>query len=161
MPIIIVPLFAPCSSARYEPVMNDAYAPVGAVRQRFLLAPPPPRWEIISLASVHQDPNACQLLGANGTRGSLPSLLRPDRWRHYGAAALLFSSRHAVQRLLRVFREEPARYARHRHFDMKLFATQHSNTFIACPPVLHWVKSYSDILHETRAAPEATGILHS
>lgn len=111
-------------------------------KPRAAIATPLPHWDILSLASVHHTPKSCQ-------DSTQPNVYRPDGWRNWGNAAMLFSSHSAVKRLLRTL--EIGAMRRHKTLDMKLFATSYPNVWIACPPVLRWITSHSDVLNVTRS----------
>ena len=119
-------------------------------RGRSELPPLPTHWDIASLASIHHNRAVCQDL-------LRPTFVRPDSPAYHSAGALLFSSRGAIERLLRAWRERPHKYDKFRHFDM-LFASHHPGVHIVCPPVLHWVTSFSNVLNKTRAAPVSTWV---
>lgn len=106
------------------------------------VSPRPSDWDIVSLASVHHNPQRCQ-------RVAQVAMLRPDSWRNWGNAALLFSSRGAVTRLLYALNTRK-NMVKHKTIDMKLFTTGYSNVWIACPPLLRWITSHSDVLNATR-----------
>lgn len=105
------------------------------------LPPLPQNWSILSIASVHHDPAKCQYLRQS-------TLVKADGWKNWGNAAILMKSKSVVEDILKELQKP--KYARHKTLDMKLFATRYEHVWIVCPPILHWVSSYSDVLRKHR-----------